>query len=101
MTERGTKNNSYIVRLKDGGKAIWWGTINAEGKFKGQGSAPLEKTSNTFVLKLVVKLDSMTIYVNDKEIVKNVTLSSQEGWIGLLAYGGPVIFEDVKLDVTQ
>ncbi|MFN8412028.1 MAG: hypothetical protein U0Z26_06540 [Anaerolineales bacterium] len=101
MNERGTKNSSYIVRLKDGGKAIWWGLINAEGKFKGQGSAPIEGTSKTFILKVVVKLDSMNIFVNDKQVAENVQLSSQDGWIGLLAYGGPVIFEDVKLDVTE
>lgn len=101
MTERGTKNNSYIVRFKDGGKAIWWGSINAEGKFKGQGSAPVTGTAKTFVLKLVIKLDSMTVFIDDKEIVKDVTLPSQEGWIGLLAYGGPITFEDVILDVTK
>jgi hypothetical protein len=101
MSERGTKNNSYIVRLKDGGSAIWWGSINAEGQFKGQGSALVEHTGNTFILKIVVKLDSMIVLVNDNEIVKDVPLSSQEGWIGLLSYGGPVTFEDVKLEVEK
>lgn len=101
MSERGTKNNSYIVRLKDGGNAIWWGSLNAEGKFKGQGSAPVDGTSNAFTLKIVVKLDSMTILLNDKEIVLDVPLSSQEGWVGLLSYGGPVTFEDVKLEVEK
>jgi hypothetical protein len=101
MSERGTKNNSYIIRLKDGGSAIWWGEINAEGKFKGQGSTKIDKTGNASVLKLIVKLDKVTILVNDKEIVKDVTITSQDGWIGLLAYGGPVTFEDVKLDVNE
>lgn len=101
MGERGTKNNSYIIRLKDGGNAIWWGSINDEGKFKGQGSAPLEKNGQSFVLKLVVKLDVLSIYVNDVEIAKDITISSQEGWIGLLSYGGPVVFEDVRLEVEK
>lgn len=101
MSERGTKNNSYEIRLKDGGKAIWWGSINTEGKFKGQGSAPLSVTGSTFTLKLVVQADQITIYVNDKLIVQNVQISSQDGWIGLLAYGGPVTFTDVKLDVNK
>ncbi len=101
MSERGTKNNSYIIRLKDGGEAIWWGAINAEGQFKGQGSSPIEKSGQTFVLKLVVKLDSLSIYVNDVEIAKDITISSQEGWIGLLAYGGPITFEDVLLEVEK
>lgn len=101
MGERGSKNNSYIIRLKDGGDAIWWGSINDEGKFKGQGSAPLEKSGQSFILKLVVKLDTLSIYVNDVEVAKDITVSSQEGWIGLLAYGGPVVFEDVKLEVEK
>ncbi|HNE06298.1 MAG TPA: hypothetical protein PLT08_17360, partial [Anaerolineales bacterium] len=101
MSERGSKNNSYIVRLKDGGKGIWWGSINDEGKFKGQGSAPIEGTEKAFTLKLVVKLDTLSIYVNDVEIAKNVAISSQEGWVGLLAYGGKVTFEDVKLEVEK
>lgn len=101
MSERGTKNNSYIVRLKDGGKGIWWGSINAEGQFKGQGSAPITGEEKTFILKLVVKLDTLSIYVNDVEVAKEIAISSQEGWIGLLAYGGEVIFEDVKLEVEK
>ncbi len=101
MSERGTKNNSYIVRLKDGGEAIWWGSINDEGKFKGQGSAPIDSAGKTFVLKLVVKLDTLSIYVDDVEVAREITISSQEGWIGLLAYGGVVTFEDVKLEVEK
>jgi hypothetical protein len=101
MGERGTKNNSYIVRLKDGGEAIWWGSINDEGKFKGQGSSPIEKTGSAFVVKLVVDLDSLSIYVNDVEVAKDVVINAQEGWIGLLAYGGVVTFEDVKLEVEK
>ena len=101
MSERGSKNNSYIVRFKDGGKGIWWGSINDEGQFKGQGSSPIEGTQKTFTLKLVVKLDTLSIYVNDGEIAKNIAISSQEGWIGLLAYGGEVTFEDVKLEVEK
>ncbi len=101
MGERGSKNNSYIVRFKDGGKAIWWGSINDEGKFKGQGSSPIENAGSTYTLKLVIKLDKLSIYINDVEVAKEITISSQEGWIGLLSYGGPVTFEDVKLEVEK
>jgi hypothetical protein len=101
MSERGSKDNSYIVRLKDGGKGIWWGSINEEGQFKGKGSSPIDGIEKVFILKLVVKLDVLSIYVDDVEIAKNVAISSQEGWIGLLAYGGEVVFEDVKLEVEK
>ncbi len=101
MAERGTKDNSYIIRLKDGGQAVWWGSINDEGKFKGQGSSKLQKTGNTFTLKLFVDLDKVTVFVNGEEVAKDIVVTSQEGWIGLLAYGGPLTFEDVILEVEE
>lgn len=101
MAERGTKNNSYIVRLRDGGTSAWWGSIDSDGKFKGQGSAPVSGSGKTFTFKVVVNVDSMSLFINDQQIVADVPLSSQDGWIGLVGYGGPVIFEDVKLEVEK
>ncbi|MFZ5878769.1 MAG: hypothetical protein ACOY0R_05320 [Chloroflexota bacterium] len=101
MAERGTKNNSYIVRLRDGGTSAWWGSIDSDGKFKGQGSAPVKGSGRTFLLKVVVDVDSMSLFIDGQQIVADVPLPSQDGWIGLVAYGGPVIFEDVKLEVEQ
>jgi hypothetical protein len=101
MAERGTKNNSYIVRLRDGGTSAWWGSIDSDGKFKGQGSAPVNGTGRTFTFKVVVNIDRMSLFVNDQQVVADVPLPSQDGWIGMVAYGGPVIFEDVKLEVEK
>lgn len=101
MAERGTKNNSYIVRLRDGGTSAWWGSIDSDGKFKGQGSAPVNVTGRTFLFKVVVDMDRMSLFVNDAQVVADVPLPSQDGWIGLVAYGGPVVFEDVKLEVEK
>jgi hypothetical protein len=102
MSERGTKKNAYIVRLKDGGQAIWWGSTDDAGKFIGQGSAPVPAvTDNSMILKIVVNLDKMAIFINDNPIIADVPLPAQDGWIGLLSYGGPVTFEDVKLEVEK
>ena len=101
MAERGTKNNSYIVRLRDGGTSAWWGSIDSDGKFKGQGSAPVSGTGRTFTFKVVVNVDHMSLFIDNQQIVADVPLPSQDGWIGLVAYGGPVIFEDVKLEVEE
>lgn len=101
MAERGTKNKSYIVRFTNGGQGIWWGSNDENGKFKGQGSAVLTAKSTPFLLKVVVDGDKMSIFVDDKQIATNLSIAGVEGWIGLLSYGGPVIFEDVKLEVIQ
>jgi hypothetical protein len=101
MSERGTKNNAYIVRLKDGGQAIWWGSTDNNGIFIGQGSALVPAPAKTLVLKTVINLDKMALFINDIQIVADVPLPAQDGWIGLLSYGGPVVFEDIKLEVEK
>ena len=101
MSERGTKKNAYIVRLKDGGQAVWWGSTDTDGKFIGQGSAPVPVPGTTLTLKTVVNLDKMTVYINDVQIVADVPLPAQDGWIGMLSYGGPITFTDDKLEVEK
>jgi hypothetical protein len=101
MSERGTKKNAYIIRLKDGGKSIWWGSTDTAGKFVGQGSSEIADPKRNVALKIIVNLDKMTVFINDKQIVADVPLPSQDGWVGLLAYGGPVTFTDVKLEVEK
>ncbi len=101
MSERGTKNNSYVVRFINGGKGILWGSNDANGKFKGQGTAKLNSNTQSMVLKVAVDAGKITISVDDKEIAANILITGVDGWIGMDAFGGPVIFQDLKLDVTQ
>jgi hypothetical protein len=46
-------------------------------------------------------MDRMSLFVNDAQVVADVPLPSQDGWIGLVAYGGPIVFEDVTLEVEK
>ncbi len=101
MSERGTKNSAFIIRITNGGKGVWWGPTDETGKFKGLGSVPLKSTASTFVLKIVVDGEKIAIFVNDQSIVSDVATSLSDGWIGLVAYGGPVKFENLILKVTQ
>ncbi len=101
MPERGSKNNSFIARLIKGGQGFWWGVTDDAGKFKGQGSINIDNSTNPVVLKIVIDTGQMSIFINDAQIASNIKMSGVDGWIGLVSYGGPVIFEDVKLDVTQ
>lgn len=101
MPERGTKDNATLVRLTQGGQGIWWGTTDDQGKFKGQGSAKLQIEGNTCAIKVIVNKNQMSIFVNDRLITDAVQMPGVEGWIGLVAYGGPVSFEDVILEVEE
>ena len=101
MSERGTKNNSYVVRFINGGKGILWGSYDANSKFKGQGTAKLNSGAQSMVLKIVVNAGKISIFVDDQQIAADVVITGVDGWIGLDAFGGPVIFQDLKLDVTQ
>jgi hypothetical protein len=101
MNERNSKNNAYIVRLTNGGQGVWWGATDENGKFKGQGSTTFKDISSVFRFKIVVDANKLAIYVNDTQIVADVPISGTNGWVGLVAYGGPVTFTDLKLEVTQ
>jgi hypothetical protein len=101
MAGRDSKKNAYIVRLKDGGQAVWWGATDNDGKFIGQGSALVPAPGKTLIIKTVVNLDKMAVFINDIQIVADVPLPLQDGWIGLLSYGGPVTFTDIKLEVEK
>ncbi len=120
MATRSSKNNSYIIRLTNAGQGIWWGANDASGKFKGQGSVslPFQNTgtltpsaspgptqtpgnSLTFLVKVVVDAGKMTVFVNDNQIAADISMTGVSGWIGLVSYGGPVTFQDVKLEVIE
>ena len=101
MSERGSKNNAYIVRITNGGQGVWWGSTDETGKFKGQGSAPLKTRLTSMVLKLVVDGGKINVFIDDQPIVSDIPAQLTDGWIGLVAYGGPVKFENMQLEVTQ
>lgn len=101
MSERGSKNNAYIVRITNGGQGVWWGSTDETGKFKGQGSAPLKTRLTSMVLKLVVDGGKINVFIDDQPIVSDIPAQLTDGWIGLVSYGGPVKFENMQLEVTQ
>jgi hypothetical protein len=101
MSERGSKNNAYIVRITNGGQGVWWGSTDETGKFKGQGSAPLKTRLTSMVLKLVVDGGKINVFIDDQPIVSDIPAQLTDGWIGLVSYGGPVKFENMLLEVIQ
>jgi len=45
-------------------------------------------------MTLTVRADAFDIDVDGTEVVNNVSLSTTSGWIGLVAFGGTVVFSD-------
>lgn len=101
MGDRGSKRTAYVVRLRDGGKGIWWGSTDETGRFKGQGSTTLTPAAKSIVLKIIVRGDRADIIVNKKAVVTDIAINRADGWIGLIAYGGPVTFENLKISVEK
>ncbi|MCP4141808.1 MAG: hypothetical protein GY755_16295 [Chloroflexi bacterium] len=93
--------NSHLVRLSGNGKGVFWGYFNEDKIFVGQSSASFAESAptNTYKVKIAVRNNAYDLYINDELITKSIPLVRQEGFIGLLAYRGPVSFEDIKLKI--
>ncbi len=100
MPERDRKAGAYAIRLIKGGEGIFWGSYDTSGAFRGQNSAELPPNpEGSYQIKLIVNGDHVDIFVDDQLIAEKVPLPGGEGWIGLLAFGGPVTFRNVKIAV--
>ncbi len=83
-----------------GGEGIFWGSYDEAGIFRGRGSAQLNpKLQGGSRLRLVVRGNSVDIFVDDQAIATRVRLPRAEGWISLVAYGGPVTLANVEISV--
>ncbi|MFN8442649.1 MAG: hypothetical protein U0175_17880 [Caldilineaceae bacterium] len=100
MPDRGRKSGAFMVRIIRGGAAIFWGSFDESGTFLGRASAELPKSEDS-IYHLVIRVagNRLAISVDDQEIAKDILMPRSEGWIGLLAFGGPITFSDVKITV--
>lgn len=99
MPEPNGKSQAHMARLTNGGKGVFWGYYDDNGKFIGQGRAELSGQANTYNFKVIVQQSAYTLVINGETIAVDIPLTRQEGWIGLLAYSGPVTFRDVKISL--
>lgn len=98
MPGRSSKANAHMVRLTNSGRGVFWGYYDDREVFVGQGWAELPGTASlTYDLKVIVQNDTYDLLINGEAIATDGQLMNQEGWIGLLAYRGPVTFQDVRV----
>lgn len=99
MPEPDSKKNAHMVRLTAGGGAFW-GYFDQSEVFIGQGwAAPPDDGSTTYNLKINVQQNTYELLINGDSVAQNVQLMSSEGWIGLLSYRGPIVFNDIRLTI--
>jgi hypothetical protein len=97
MPDRDNRNGAHMVRLA-GQNELIWGYYDQNGAFVGQGRADLEPAEQaTRELLVVAGEDAYRIKVDGKDIAQAVPLKQQEGWIGLVSYRGPVVFEGISV----
>ena len=99
MPDQGKRSGAYIVRLIDNGGGVFWGYFDQNNGFVGQGTTAITQAA-TYKLTVNVRADRMDVSVNDKVIFENVKLYRSDGWLGLIAHGGVVKFDKLKLNVT-
>lgn len=102
MPERGRKNGATVVRFINGGDGLFWGVYDASGAFVGRDSIDLTdkyEGDNLYRLTADVRGDAMDILVDDEVVASGIVLPRTEGWVGLVAHGGPVTFSDLQITV--
>jgi hypothetical protein len=102
MPERGQRNGATVVRFINGGDGLFWGVFDASGIFLGRGSVTLpEKAEGDNLHRLLVDVrgNVMDILVDDESVAEEIVLPRSEGWVGLVAYGGPVTFTNLQITV--
>ncbi len=102
MPERGRKAGATVVRLINGGQGVFWGVYDESGAFRGRGSVDLPtkfEGETGYRLKATIKGNTMDVWVDDEQIAAGIVLPRTEGWISLVAFGGPISFDNVVIDV--
>jgi hypothetical protein len=104
MPERGSKAGATVVRIINGGQGLFWGVYDESGAFRGRGSVdlPMKPEGETgYQLRVDVRGNSMDVLADNTMVIKSATLPRAEGWIGLIAYGGPVAFANTEITIGQ
>lgn len=99
MSARDAVSGGHMARLADGGERIFWGRYDEAGVFSGSGNAALTPDdADRIELQLRILEGSYSLVVNGNTVVEDIPLERDEGWIGLLSFGGPVEFRNFRIE---
>lgn len=95
MVSKDSRAGGQLVRLHRNGQEVLWGYLDEGERFVCEGGAPLPpsaETSRTLALK--VEAETFDIMVDGQVISERLPLRTRTGWVGLVAYRGPVVYAD-------
>ncbi|UCC54361.1 MAG: hypothetical protein JSV68_10415 [Anaerolineaceae bacterium] len=101
MPDPGSRRGAQIARLINGGSGVFWGSFDDASAFQGKGSVAFSQPGTTFLLRLQVAGDLVDIWVNDTLVLESLPLNRRDGWLGLITFGGPVTYEDLKVLIVE
>jgi hypothetical protein len=104
MPERDGKAGATVVRIIKGGQGVFWGVYDESGAFRGRSSVDLPAKGEgeaSYRLRVDVRGNNMDVFVDDEPVIEGALLPRAEGWIGLMAFGGPVTFGNTEITIGQ
>jgi hypothetical protein len=104
MPERSGKAGATVVRIIKGGQGLFWGVYDESGAFRGRSSVDLpakDEGETGYRLRVDVRGNSMDVFVDDEPVIEGALLPRAEGWISLMAFGGPVTFGNTEITIGQ
>lgn len=91
------KAGGHLVRYYEG-RALVWGYFDEQGNFVGQGDQAVDPPGDgVHTLQVISNGAVYTVLLDDRLIVENVPLLSQQGHIGLTASQSVVAFETIEV----
>lgn len=100
MPERGARQGSFLIRLSPAGDELFWGDYDQSGTFHQRAALALPQPAQDFYQVLfVVDNQHLAISVEGQLLASDILLPRRNGWIGLLADGGPMPFRNLKITV--
>lgn len=91
------KAGGHLVRYYEG-RALVWGYFDEQGTFVGQGDQAVDPPGDgVHTLQVISNGAVYTVLLDDRVVVENVPLLSQQGHIGLTASQSVVAFDTIEI----
>ena len=89
---------AQMVRFNRDGQEVFWGYFDDKGNFQGEGGAALAlDPTQPHNLAIIVGPASYTVKVDGQVVASDRPLQHQGGYVGLMAYRGPLTFTNFQV----
>ena len=103
MQSQDTLAGSQMFNFTQFGKALQWGEFNAAGDFVFEGISDVQDASDGawHDLELLVQNGQARISYDGNVLTDNLSLTYQEGYLGLLVSTSAVAFDDIQITILD